>query len=84
MGRLSKKELPKKALLAIKAIPHDEVEVVATSVAAPASRIKSAVKTTQTHVAPSEFELPAELSWSTYDAPGRCAVEMLGGPAVQD
>ena len=84
VGRLSQKELPKKALLAIKASPHDEVKVVATSVAAPAGRIKSAVKTTQTHVAFSEFELPADISWSTYDAPGRCAVEMLGGPAVQD
>ena len=51
VGRLSQKELPKKALLAIKAIPHDEVEVVATSVATPAGRIKSAVKTTQTRCA---------------------------------
>ena len=83
VGRLSQKEWPKKALLAIKAIPHDEVEVVATSVAT-AGRIKSAVKTTQTHVASLTLEQPAELSRSTYDAPGRCAVEMLGGPAVQD
>ena len=84
MGRLRPKEKPKKALLAIKASSHIEDVVIATAVAAPASRIKSAVKTTQTPVVPLSKETPPELTWAADDAPGRCAVTMLGGPAAQD
>ena len=56
MGRLRPKERqkdkPKKALLAINAIPHKDVVVIAKAVAAPASRIKSAVKITQVQGVP--------------------------------
>jgi phosphatidylserine/phosphatidylglycerophosphate/cardiolipin synthase-like enzyme len=88
MGRLrpreTQKEKPQKALLAIKAGPHEDAVVIAKVVVAPVSRIKSVVKTTQTRGVPLSVETPPELTWAADDAPGRCAVTILDGPAVQN
>ena len=98
VGRLSRKELPTQAMLALPAIPHTEVVVVGPSGTTPAVRAKPAVSAKrwivdsrmaiERAIAPPalvqgrhEYLPPAHV---LNDAPGKCAVEMLGGPEAQD
>ncbi len=70
-------------MLALPAIPHNEVVVVVPSGTTPAVRAKPAVKKTQTHIAPPAL-VQGRHEHALNDAPGKCAVEMLGGPEAQD